>query len=129
MAGMYVECLDGEALGSLADDFVLVQWTAGVGQHWIAPLHLHRDDDEAWYVLSGRLGFRLGDTVIEAGRGGAVLARRGTPHTYWNAGDTEAKYLLVMTPQVAELVEQIHRPGADVDAIFASHASEIVAHQ
>ena len=24
----------------------------------IAPLHLHRSEDEAWFVLEGRLGFR-----------------------------------------------------------------------
>ena len=93
---------------------------------WIAPLHIHHEDDEAWYVLSGTLGFRLGDAEIEAHRGAAVLARHGTPHTYWNAGETEAQYLLVMTPRIAELVEQIHQPRADVGAIFASHASEIL---
>jgi mannose-6-phosphate isomerase-like protein (cupin superfamily) len=124
---VYVEELAGSVLGSSADDFVIVQWKADVGKRWIAPLHIHHDDDEAWYVLSGTLGFRLGDEEIKADRGAAVLARRGTPHTYWNAGQTEAQYLLVMTPRIAELVEQIHEPGADVGAIFASHASEIVA--
>jgi len=124
---MYVEDLAGEVLGSSADDFVIVQWKAKVGDHWIAPLHVHHKDDEAWYVLSGTLGFRLGDAEIEAHPGAAVLARRGTPHTYWNAGRTEAAYLLVMTPRIAELIEQIHEPGADVSAIFAWHASEVLA--
>jgi mannose-6-phosphate isomerase-like protein (cupin superfamily) len=116
-------------LRSSADDFVIVQWKAGVGEHWIAPLHVHHEDDEAWYVLSGTLGFRLGDAEIEAHPGAAVLARRGMPHTYWNAGRTEAQYLLVMTPRIAELVEQVHQPGADVGAIFTSHASEILANE
>jgi mannose-6-phosphate isomerase-like protein (cupin superfamily) len=124
---VYVEALSGNVLGSLADDFVIVQWTAEVGDHWIAPLHVHHRDDEAWYVLSGTLGFRLGDDEIEAHRGGAVLARRGTPHTYWNAGRSRAEYLLVMTPPIADLVEQIHQPGADVGAIFTSHQSEILS--
>jgi hypothetical protein len=30
-----------------------------------------------------------------------------------------------MTPRIAHLVEQIHEPGTDVPAIFASHDSEI----
>jgi hypothetical protein len=34
-----------------------------------------------------------------------------------------------MTPRIAELIEQIHQPGADVGAIFASHASEILANK
>ena len=59
--------------GVAADDFVLVEWTAEVGTHWIAPLHVHHADDEAWYVLEGELGFRLGDEEVVADRG---LGRR-----------------------------------------------------
>jgi mannose-6-phosphate isomerase-like protein (cupin superfamily) len=84
---MRVEPPKGSALDGSGDDFVLVQWTAEVGGHWIAPLHVQHDDDEAWYVLQGRLGFRLGGEEFEVGPGFAVLARRGTPHTYRNAGD------------------------------------------
>jgi mannose-6-phosphate isomerase-like protein (cupin superfamily) len=123
---MRAEPLTGSALGGSGDDFVLVQWTAEVGDHWIAPLHVHHDDDEAWYVLQGRLGFRLGGEEFEVGPGSAVLARRGTPHTYRNAGDVEADYLLVMPPRIASLIEAIHQPGQDVRALFKAHASEIL---
>jgi hypothetical protein len=44
---MFVERLAGGSLGSSADDFVVVEWTAEVGTHWIAPLHIHHADDEA----------------------------------------------------------------------------------
>jgi quercetin dioxygenase-like cupin family protein len=121
-----VEPLLGRAIGSANDNFVIVEWTAEVGDHWIAPLHVHDQDDEAWYVLEGTLGFRLGAESVEAPLGSAVLARRGTPHTYWNAGASEARYLLVMTPQIAHLIEEIHRPGADVAAVFAAHESRLV---
>ena len=97
---------------------MLVEWTAEVGPHWIAPLHVHRADDEAWYVLEGELGFRLGDEEVVAAAGSAVMARRGTPHTFWNAGEVEARYLLVMTPRIARLIESIHAPGADIQALF-----------
>ena len=59
MRRVHVEQLAGNAIGSLDDNFVIVEWTAEVGDHWIAPLHVHHEDDEAWYVLSGTLGFRL----------------------------------------------------------------------
>ena len=121
-----VEPLLGNAIGSTGDSFVIVEWSAEVGDHWIAPLHVHDHDDEAWYVLEGTLGFQLGEDEVEAHAGGAVLARRGTPHTYRNAGGTTARYLLVMTPQIAHLIEEIHRPGADVAAVFAAHGSRIV---
>ena len=124
---MHIEQLAGNALGSADDRFVIVEWTAEVGDHWIAPLHVHHEDDEAWYVLSGTLGFRLGDEELEARAGSAVLARRGTPHTYRNAGLTEARYLLVMTPRIAQLIEQIHRSDADTAAVFVAHQSLILA--
>jgi quercetin dioxygenase-like cupin family protein len=119
--------LAGNALGESGDDFVLVQWTAEVGDHWIAPLHLHDEDDEAWYVLRGTLGFRLGYEEFNAPAGSAVLARRGTPHTYRNAGDVEAEYLLVMPPRIAALIEAIHQPDTNMAAIFEAHASKILS--
>jgi mannose-6-phosphate isomerase-like protein (cupin superfamily) len=122
-----IEPLSGNRLGGAGDDFVMVQWTAEVGDHWIAPLHVHHADDEAWYVLRGTLGFRLGDEEVEAGPGSAVIARRGTPHTFRNAGGEEAEYLLVMTPRIAALIDAIHEPGADVPAVFAAHESELLA--
>lgn len=123
---MFLERLADGRLGSPDDDFVLVEWTAEVGTHWIAPLHVHRADDEAWYVVQGTLGFRLGDDEIEAPPGSAVLARRGTPHTYWNAGSVEARYVLVVTPRIARLIEAIHEPGAVIPTLFAEYDSEII---
>jgi mannose-6-phosphate isomerase-like protein (cupin superfamily) len=74
---MRAEPLAGGVLGGPGDGFVLAQWTAEVGKHWIAPLHVHHEDDEAWYLLRGRLEFRLGDEAFEVGPGSAVFARRG----------------------------------------------------
>jgi mannose-6-phosphate isomerase-like protein (cupin superfamily) len=112
--------------GTAAEDFTIVEWTAEIGRHWIAPLHVHHSDDEAWYVLEGELGFRLGEEVVIAAAGCAVVAPRGTPHTYWNAGAAEARYLLVMCPRVARLIDAIHAPGADIPALFAAHDSELL---
>ncbi len=118
--------LAGLASGLRGEDFVIVEWTAEVGSHWIAPLHVHHGDDEGWYVLAGRLGFRLGDEELSAGAGQAVLAPRGVPHTFWNAGQEEARYLLVMTPRIARLIDAIHAPGSDLSAVFAAHDSELL---
>jgi quercetin dioxygenase-like cupin family protein len=124
---MFVERLTGGSLGSPDTAFTIVEWTAEVGTHWIAPLHVHHSDDEAWYVLEGTLGFRLGKDEIKAPTGSAVLVERGTPHTYWNAGDVPARYLLVLTPNIARLLEEIHEPGADIPAVFARYDSKILS--
>jgi mannose-6-phosphate isomerase-like protein (cupin superfamily) len=123
---VFAKPLSGNRLGGSGDDFVLVHWTAEVSDQWIARLHVHHEDDEAWYVLRGKLGFRLGNEELEAGPGSAVFARRGTPHAYRNAGHGKTEYLLVMPPRIASLVDAVHEPGADVRAVFKAHASELL---
>jgi ethanolamine utilization protein EutQ (cupin superfamily) len=131
MSGYSSRQLDGGQLGCADSDFVIVEWTdAGdLGIGWIAPLHVHRGDDEAWYVLEGRLRFRIGGETFEASRGDAVLAPKGVSHTYGNARPgQQARYLLVMTPRIHALIEALHTPGAgDPAAIFAAHDSELLS--
>jgi mannose-6-phosphate isomerase-like protein (cupin superfamily) len=125
-----VSSLAGGQLGGPDSDFVVVEWSdAGDSEwEWIAPLHVHHADDEAWYVLEGSLRFRIGEEILEVGPGDAVLAPKGTPHAYGNARRGEpARYLLVMTPRIRALVEALHQPGAsDYAAIFRAHDSELL---
>jgi mannose-6-phosphate isomerase-like protein (cupin superfamily) len=127
--GFVTSLADGE-LGGPQSDFVIVEWidSGDTGWDWIAPLHVHHADDEAWYVLEGALSFRIGDEVYEAGPGEAVLAPKGTPHAYGNAKRGQlARYLLVMTPKIRALVQALHEPGAtDYAAIFRAHDSELL---
>ena len=86
--------IDGEATGGR---FSLVEHP--LGAHRLgAPLHTHRNEDEYSYVLEGRVGVQLGDEVLEAGPGDLVLKPRGVPHTFWNAGDTNARLLELISP-------------------------------
>jgi mannose-6-phosphate isomerase-like protein (cupin superfamily) len=119
---------DGRVEGG---DFVLVEW-ADSGESSaarpIAPLHRHLGDDEAWYVLEGALGFIRGDERLEAAAGAAVLVPRGVAHSFWNAGDGSARYVLVMTPRIAALVDALHEPRArdDLAALFRRYDSELL---
>jgi mannose-6-phosphate isomerase-like protein (cupin superfamily) len=114
----------------VCDSFVIADWT-DPGTHParpIAGLHLHRSDDEAWYVLSGRLGFQVGDDRVEVAAGGSVLVVRGTPHSYWNAVAEPTRYLLVMTPRIHRLIEALHSgERTDWAQIFEEHDSELLA--
>jgi len=113
------------------EDFVVVEWRAAPdtsAERPIAGLHVHHEDDEAWYVLEGTLGFRVGDEVVEATAGTAVLVPKGTAHSYWNAGDVEARYVLVMSPRTAALVAALHAgTGESYAEIFRRHASELLS--
>lgn len=129
---VYSASLAGRELGGEGSSIVLAQWRADPGRgrppFYIAPLHVHHEDDEAWYVLSGALGVRLGERELEVPAGGAAIAPRGTPYTYWNAVPEETRYLLVMTPRLRRLIDALHalteRNEQSVAAVFSEHASE-----
>lgn len=124
---------------SLADgliagaELVLAEWTApgspeGCEPEPIAPLHRHLEDDEAWYVLEGTLGIRIGDSTCEVHAGGAVVVPRGTVHTYWNPKDEPVRYILVMTQRIRALIDAIHaaadRSPEAMKQLFARYESE-----
>ncbi|NUR77739.1 MAG: cupin domain-containing protein [Thermoleophilia bacterium] len=113
----------------VSDSFVIADWT-DPGSHPglpIAGLHLHRSDDEAWFVLEGALGFRVGDEERQVGAGESILVPRGTAHSYWNAHGEPARYLLVMTPRIHRLVEALHAGDrSDWERIFEEHDSELL---
>ena len=114
----------------VSDSFVIADLT-DPGTHPgrpIAGLHLHRSDDEAWIVLEGRLGFRVGTEEHEVPAGESLLVTRGTPHSYWNPALEPARYLLVMTPRIHRLIEALHAGDrSDFARIFAEHDSELLA--
>jgi hypothetical protein len=127
---MFVEPLTGRTLGGSESSFVIGSWRAdaspsGKPAQPIAPLHRHHLDDEAWYVLSGKLGFQLDRETVEVRAGGGMFVPRGVAHTFWNAGRDSAEYLIVMPPRVAALVAALHdeaevEPLADIFRRFAS---------
>lgn len=61
------------------------------------PLHVHRNEDELFYVLAGRLIVTRGDEqlVLEAGESGFLP--RLVPHTFRIASET-ARVLVYVTP-------------------------------
>jgi mannose-6-phosphate isomerase-like protein (cupin superfamily) len=114
----------------VSDSFVVAEWTdpgTNPGRP-IAGLHLHRSDDEAWFVLEGRLEFRVAEAVRSVGAGESILVTRGTPHSYWNPATEPARYLLVMTPRIHRLIEALHAGDrTDYARIFEEHDSELLS--
>jgi mannose-6-phosphate isomerase-like protein (cupin superfamily) len=126
--------LAGNILGNANGSFVVAEWqdpgSPPGPPRYIAPLHLHHHDDEAWYVLEGTLRVRIGDKEVEAGPGCGVLVPHGTPHTYWNSGSGRLRYLLIMTPNTYRLIQAIHalkeRTPSALQAVFREHDSELL---
>ena len=96
----------------------------------IAPLHLHRSEDEAWLVLEGSLGLRMGDDEVTVEAGQSVIVAAGTAHSYWNAAVARTRYVIVMGPRTAALVAAIHSldpfDPTRLPALFEEHDSELV---
>jgi mannose-6-phosphate isomerase-like protein (cupin superfamily) len=126
--------LAGTTLRSPNSSFVIAEWQDAGGPprppRLIAPRHVHHRDDEAWYVLEGILRVQSGENEIEARAGSGVLVPRGTPHTYWNAGPGQLRYLLIMTPNIFSLIQGIHalkeRTPATLQELFRKHDSELL---
>jgi quercetin dioxygenase-like cupin family protein len=76
-----------------------------------APLHLHRKEDEAFWVLEGEVTFQVGEETIRARPGSFVFGPKDVPHTY--AVDTgPARLLFLLSPPGFEgFVEAISRPA------------------
>ena len=131
LTAVFAARLAGSSIGPPDASLVIAEWADQGGGHdpprYIAPLHVHHDDDEAWYVLEGVLRVRLGERDVEVPAGGAVIAARGAPHTWWNPSPAPTRYLLVMTPRLRDLIDAIHametRSDDAMRAVFEAHAS------
>ena len=62
-----------------------------------SPLHVHRREDEWFYVTEGELTFWVGGQVISAPAGAFIYGPRDVPHTF-EVASTQAKFLLVTEP-------------------------------
>ena len=62
------------------------------------PPHIHRTEDETFYVLDGTPTFRLGDELIVAGPGDFVNVPKGVVHNFRNLTDQPLRMILTFTP-------------------------------
>jgi len=76
-----------------------------------SPLHVHRREDEWFYVIEGELTFWVGGEVIVAPAGSFVYGPRDIPHTFL-VTSSEARFLLVVEPAGLEsFMRTLSEPG------------------
>jgi quercetin dioxygenase-like cupin family protein len=105
------------------------------------PLHVHEREDEAFYVLEGRMTLHVPGATVELAAGDAYAAKRGIPHVYRVDSD-EARWLAVCSPAgfdefvcdagepaPEETLPPLHRPfdPGRLAELAASYGIEIVA--
>ena len=94
------------------------------------PLHVHRDEDEAFYVVAGEVTLHLPGREIRVGPGDLAVAPRGVPHAY-RVGPEPARWLVMSTPAgferfVAAVAECEDFDPGRLAAIAAEHSIEIL---
>jgi len=76
--------------------FSLVELLAPVGPG--APYHIHRLEDETFYILEGQMEFITGERRIKAGPGSCTFLPRGIPHGFRVLGPTPVHALVLTAP-------------------------------
>jgi len=71
--------------------------------------HRHRTQEEIYFVVSGRLQFKLDDEIVEVGRHEAVRIPPGTLRGVWN-DEAEDAELVIVSPRIED-------PMGDVETV------------
>jgi quercetin dioxygenase-like cupin family protein len=78
------------------------------------PPHIHARENETFYVQQGTLTVQVGDMTLNALPGDVVQLPRNVVHSFRNAGNVNAKFLVVAEPAGLErFFEEAFYPAAD----------------
>ena len=72
------------------------------------PPHRHTNCSEAYFVLDGLVSVILEGEELTVGPEGFVLVPRGTAHTFGNAGEDEARLLVIHAPAMDAYFAGLH---------------------
>ena len=94
-----------------------------------APPHIHRREDESFYILEGELTFYVDGREIAARVGDLVFGPKDVSHYYVNRGAAQARFLVTSTPAGMEhFFAAISRPeGAPPGPPDAAEIAHIIA--
>ncbi len=110
-----------QPFSAIGQSLIIHEWR-GSGPDY---LHVHYEDDEAWYVLEGTLTFKFSDGIVDAPEGTTVFVPAGVPHTYFIKDF--ARYLIILTPRLNELISELQASPYDKHSlIMKKYKSEIL---
>ena len=78
--------------------------------------HVHRVQEETFYVVEGECEWQIGDEIVRAVPGTFVFIPPRVPHNISNATDAPARVIMTVSPPghehyFEELAEVVSRPG------------------
>jgi quercetin dioxygenase-like cupin family protein len=84
-------------------------------KNFFPPPHLHKHEDESFYILEGAFNFLAGENKITAGAGELIVLPKNVPHSFNLITDT-AKALLLITPAGFEtLFKEFSTPATTLE--------------
>jgi quercetin dioxygenase-like cupin family protein len=99
----------------------MFDWT--IPPRFATGLHVHRVQEETFYVLEGECQWQVGDEHVRATPGTYLFIPPGVPHNIANGGDSPARVLMTVSPPghehyFEELAKVVGRGGSpDAKAI------------
>jgi mannose-6-phosphate isomerase-like protein (cupin superfamily) len=78
-------------------DFVVAEFTAEPGFAGPRP-HLHRAQEELFYIIEGEFDFFLEDRTLRLGAGAFITVPPGVLHDFRNPGSAPARWLGIVAP-------------------------------
>jgi mannose-6-phosphate isomerase-like protein (cupin superfamily) len=97
--------------------------------------HLHHNQDEWFYVISGEFIIKVGDDVFTLKAGDSAFAPRTIPHTFANVSDGEARMLVLFQPagsmenffkEMSKLGSSVLKDQAVLKDLWKRHGMELV---
>jgi len=81
------------------------------------PPHVHRREDETFFVIEGDLQLWVDGKTIDAPAGTCVFAPRGIPHRFTNASSKPTRFLLIASPSGFEdFLQSFATPVASLES-------------
>ena len=98
----------------------MFEWTVPAG--FSTGRHVHRVQEETFYVLEGECEWQVGDQKVRAGPGTYLFIPPGVPHNIGNSSDKPARMLMTVSPPghehyFEELAELTSRGPPDASVI------------
>ena len=85
--------------GSDSETMGIFELTVPPGSN-VPPPHSHSGNEEIVYVLDGTLRYTVGAETRDLGVGESMHTPKGTVHAFSNHGDTVARALVVLSPDI-----------------------------
>lgn len=91
------------------------------------PLHMHQNEDEGFYIVSGELTFIINNQEVKLKKGDYLNIEKGEEHTWRNDSQNETKMLIVFTPAgIENMFIELDEDMGNIEAIGSKYNTNFI---